>query len=199
MCSRLVCLTAALVVIPTAGLRAIQESKLSVDDPRPLNAAVKLIEQRCHCSITYEDPKCRPEDVIDISGSVWHRPDIHPRIPKGGRFTFSIPPDLSGATAEQMRGLVEQVLVAFDRARSFPGAFLVTTDNTGLHVLPQSGSVVDEHVTVAPVPQRIIDIVTAIIGQVTRLTGQDSCRSLARLISGARRRRFGDEAILPGV
>ena len=70
-----------------------------------------------------------------------------------------------------MRGLVEQVLVAFDRARSFPGAFLVTTDNTGLHVLPQSGSVVDEHVTVAPVPQRIIDIVTAIIGQVTRLTG----------------------------
>jgi hypothetical protein len=28
---------------------------------------------------------------------------------------------------------------------------------------------------------------------------QDSCRSLARLISGARRQRFGDEAILPGL
>jgi hypothetical protein len=28
---------------------------------------------------------------------------------------------------------------------------------------------------------------------------QDSCRSLARLNSGARRQRFGDETVLPGI
>src|SRR3712207_8819257 len=36
---------------------------VTVDDPRPLYAAVKLLEERCRCPITYEDPRWGAEDV----------------------------------------------------------------------------------------------------------------------------------------
>src|SRR5437763_1084383 len=108
---------AALVAAPVASVLGVQAPEvLSVDDPRPLNAAVKLIEQRCHCTITYEDPKWGPDDDVDVSGSVWHRTDIRPRVPRGGRFTFSMAGDTSARTASQMRAPVEQVLRAFENS-----------------------------------------------------------------------------------
>src|SRR5262245_662135 len=75
----------ALVPMIPAGQRV---ETLSVNDPRPLSAAVTLLERRCHCPITYEDPQWRSDDVVD-SGPHWPA-----RIPKGGPFTFEAP-DLS--------------------------------------------------------------------------------------------------------
>ena len=89
---------------------------VSVDDPRPLSAAVRAIEQRCRCAITYEDPKWEAADVVDISGSLWHKPDIRPRIPKGGPFTFDVPRELSSFTPAQTGAAIAQVLRAWVRA-----------------------------------------------------------------------------------
>jgi hypothetical protein len=165
-------LCAAVVVAPAALVLAIQEPEvLSVDDPRPLAEAVKLIEQRCHCAITYEDPKWGPEDVVDISGSVWHRADIRPRVPKGGHFTFSLPRDVSARTAGGMRAPVEQVLRTFESSGSGPGAFRLISDNTALHVVPRSGSVLDVPVTIAPGTRPIIELVAMTMEQVGQAIG----------------------------
>lgn len=67
---------------------------------------------------------------------------------------------------------MEQVLETFARSGSGPGAFQLTSDDTGMHVIPRSGSVLDVPVTMTRESRRIIDVVTATTSQVAQVTGQ---------------------------
>jgi hypothetical protein len=145
---------------------------LSVNDPRPLNAAIKVVEQRCHCAITYEDPKWGADDVVDISDSIWHRPDIRPRIPKGGLFTFDAPPGLSSTTPAQTRAAMAQVVRTFEQSGSGRGAFRVTNDATTVHVLPRGGSILDTPVSIPNGTLPLGDVVTLVLRAVGQATGQ---------------------------
>jgi hypothetical protein len=170
---RVLWLCAAVAAVPFAVLLASEQQEvLSVNDPRPLSAAVKLIEQRCHCIITYEDPRWGPQDVVDISASVWHRPDIRPRVPKGGAFTFSLPRELPERAPELMRPPVEQVLRMFERSGSGPGAFQLVSGEAALHIVPRSGSVLNVPVTITPRTRPISEVVALTMQQVGRATGE---------------------------
>jgi hypothetical protein len=160
---------AAIVMAPVALLPAtLRTPEVSVNDPRPLNAAVKLIEHSCHCAITYEDPKWRPEELVDISGSIWHRPDVTPRIPNGGRFTFNLDTDVSSHTPAQMRALLAEVLRSYEATKSGPGTFQITADGGVLHVVPKSGSVLDAPLTFARESRQIVEVVSMAL----RLAGE---------------------------
>ena len=78
-----------------------------------------------------------PDDVDDISGSVWHRPDVRVRIPKGGPFTFDAPPGLSSTTPAQTRSAMGQVLRAFEQSGTGRGTFRVTNDGTSACLSPR--------------------------------------------------------------
>jgi hypothetical protein len=152
-----------MVVLLPSITSAIQSAEtVSVNDPRPLSAAVKLLERRCHCAITYEDPRWGPDDVVDISGPV---------IPKGGPFTFSVAADLSSRTPAQRRDAFEQVLRAFERSGSGPGMFRLMSDDTTVHVVPRGGSVLDTPVSITGATRSIMEIVTAAMDQVRQVTG----------------------------
>ena len=164
---------AASVSISPILISAVQGPEtVSVNDPRPLNAAVKVLEERCHCAITYEDPKWGPDDVDDISGTVWHKANVRVRIPKGGLFTFHTPPGLEAGTPAQTRAATAQVAHAFEEARSGRGAFRVTNDATTVHVIPRGGSVLDTPVTVTSATRPLGDVVTMVLAQVGQATGQ---------------------------
>src|SRR4051812_35214787 len=105
-------------ILPLMLLAVRTPETVSVNDPRPLHAAVKVLEQCCGCAITYEDPRWGPDDVDNISGSVGHRPDVRVRVSKGGRFTFDAPPGLFPETPAQTRDAVADVLRAFAEAGS---------------------------------------------------------------------------------
>lgn len=137
---------------------------LSVDDPRPLSAAVKLLEQRCHCVITYEDPLWTSDDVA-LSGPHWPA-----MIPKGGRFSFDAP-DPSVSTPAQMAAAMAQVVNAFEKSGSGRGAFRVTNDAIAVHVVPRAGSILDAPVTIPHATRPLFQVVTLTLTEVERATG----------------------------
>lgn len=139
--------------------------RLSVNDPRPLSAAVDLVERRCHCAITYEDPLWNSDDVV-LSGP--HSPAM---IPKGGLFTFDVPA-LAATTPAQMAAAMAQVVRAFEQSGSGRGAFRVANDTTAVHVVPRPGSILDTPVTITHATRRLDLVVTAALAEVERATGQ---------------------------
>jgi hypothetical protein len=145
---------------------------LSVNDPRPLSAAVQLIGRACHCVITYEDPKWQRDEVIDISGSIWHRPDFRPRIPNGGLFTFTVDGDLSSQTSAQMRATLEQMIRTYETSRSGPGEFQVIADEATLHVVPKTGSVLDVPITLTVETRPLWDVVATTLNLTAKASGQ---------------------------
>jgi len=139
--------------------------RLSVNDPRPLSAAVDLVERRCHCVITYEDPLWKSDNVA-LSGPHWPA-----MIPKGGLFTFDAP-DPAATTPAQMAAAMAQVVRAFEQSGSGRGAFRVTNDTTAVHVAPRPGSILDTPVTITHATRRLDDVVTVALAEVERATGQ---------------------------
>jgi len=139
--------------------------RLSVNDPRPLSAAVSLVERRCHCAITYEDPLWTSDDVA-LSGPHWPA-----MIPKGGLFTFDAP-DLAVTTPAQMAAAMAQVVRVFEQSGSGRGAFRVTNDTIAVHVVPRAGSILDTPVTIPLATRRLDDVVTVVLAAVERGTGQ---------------------------
>jgi hypothetical protein len=163
---------ASLSILPVL-ISAVQALEtVSVNDPRPLYAAVKVLEERCHCAITYEDPQWRPDDVDDISGSVAHKPGVRVRIPKGGLFTFDAPPGLSSGTPAQAEAAIAQVVRAFQESGSGRGAFRVAHDATTVHVIPVGGSVLDTPVTVTGAARPLVDVVTMLLAEIGQVTGK---------------------------
>ena len=139
--------------------------RLSVNDPRPLSAAVALVERRCHCAITYEDPLWTSDDVA-LSGPHWPA-----MIPKGGLFTFDAP-DPAAITPAQMAAAMAQVVRAFEQSGSGRGAFRVTNDTTAVHVVPRPDSILDTPVTITLASRRLDDAVTVVLAEVERASGQ---------------------------
>jgi hypothetical protein len=158
-----------LAMRPAVFAAAQQSVALSVDDPRPVSAAVVLIEQHCHCIITYEDPKWQRDQVIDISGSVRHRADVRTQIPRGGRFTFSVNDGLN--SPQQVRTVLGTVLAESESSNA-PGNFQVRTGAAAFHVVPQSGSILDAPVKTAQGSQPLGDVVSAIVRLAGQVTGQ---------------------------
>lgn len=164
-------LSATVAAAPTVS--APQDADvLTVNDPRPLNAAIALLEQRCRCIITYEDPKWGPADLVDISGTVQHRADVRPRIPKGGAFSFRMAADGSARTAAEVRPTVERVIRAFHDSASGRGHFQLIGGADALHVVPQLGSILDQPVTIAQGTHPIAEIIAMTLEQVGDAIGQ---------------------------
>ena len=139
--------------------------RLSVNDPRPLSAAVDLVERRCHCAITYEDPLWKSDDVA-LSGPQWPA-----MIPKGGPFTFDAP-DLGATTPAHMAAAMAQVVRAVEQSGSGRGGFRVTNDTTAVHVVPRFGSILDTPVTIAHATRRLDDVVAVALAEMERATGE---------------------------
>ena len=139
--------------------------RLSVNDPRPLSAAVDLVERRCHCAITYEDPLWKSDDVA-LSGPHWPA-----MIPKGGLFTFDAP-DLAATTPAHVGAAMAQVVRAFEQSGSGRGAFRVINDTAAVHVVPRPDSILDTPVTITHATRRLDHVVTVALAEVERATGQ---------------------------
>jgi hypothetical protein len=165
-------MTILVVVGATAPSVEAQADDLSVNDARPLGEAVRLIQRQCLCVITYEDPKWKPGEVIDISASVWHRPDVRVLVPNGGLFTFSLDRDIASHTGPQMRTSLEQVISAYENTRSGPGAFRLISDEAAFHVVPKTGSVLDAPVTIVLDTRPLYEVTVAILAGVMRANGQ---------------------------
>lgn len=121
------------------------DDTLSVNDPRPLAEAVKLIEQRCGCPITYEDSVYTLKDAVDISGQVANSRS-GPLIPAGGVFTFTTRLSPGDANPDHVADALHDLLVAYSLT-GFPGRYRLTKSNDFFHVAPEH-SVLDTPITI---------------------------------------------------
>lgn len=170
-------IVSALAVISTttnlaAAATTGQESeRISVDDPRPLFAVAKLLEQRCGCAITYEDPKWSADDVVDISGTIWHREDIRPRVPKGGRFSFALPATFRGLAPGERQRILDQIVAQYQEGDVGPGLFRTVSEGAATHIIPLKGSILDQRITNVATAQPLGAVVKSLMTQVSNMNG----------------------------
>lgn len=121
--------------------------KLTVEDPRPLSAAILILQEKYGWQINYEDPPYRdPKDLIDHTHPTYRGP--HRAIgPKGGRVEIQY--FLSPATGkpESPTNLLE-MLVADHTNRGNPGQFQVKVFDGVNSVQPIEGSIMDTRITI---------------------------------------------------
>ena len=139
-------------------------------DPRPLSAAVRLFQDRCHCVVTYEDPKWRADQVEHLAET---RADPEkPLIPAGHPFMFIVPRDVALLPRAEIGASLQQMLDAYDRTND-AGPFRLVASETAWHIAPRAGSVLDARITVPPADRSIDEAVEAILSAVRASTGED--------------------------
>ena len=111
---------------------------ISVNDPRPLSAAILELEKVIKQPITYEDPSYSySADVVDRSNSFRHASGAKVLLPKGGALNFPfMPSEVSDRTGTAK--VLGRLVTRFNQ--SYPdGAQFMVLDQDGLfHVIPRS-------------------------------------------------------------
>lgn len=167
---RIVLVIAGLGIAGEAPRGAQEPTLVIVDNPRPLMAAVDVVEERCHCAVTYEDPRWQADQLIDVSSTVSHRPGARVRVPRGGRFDVAFPDD-SFAAPFQVDAALEEAVTQYEQQFPGMGVFAVVKDGTAFSVRPRGSSVLDAPVTPPAGARSIGDIVAATLEQAGAASG----------------------------
>ena len=126
------------IVASVAAVRAQQggTAELTVNDPRPLAAAIVELERRYGWQVTYEDPQYEfVADVTDVTLAVRNDGNISKRVivPAGGHFAFRY--SLPGTAAPNPNVVLAQLLEAYHDSTSSARFRLIRTASV-LHVVP---------------------------------------------------------------
>ena len=123
---------------PQSLVQHSNQASVNVNDPRPLAAAIQVLENRYGWVITYEDPPyVHPSEISDVTLAV--RKDYAPTKPKvliplGGSFDFSYPvPSTAGDPDEA--GVLATMLDAY-RGSGHPGVFGLESSGSVVHIVP---------------------------------------------------------------
>lgn len=158
--------------VQVAAMLQVNDDRLAVNDPRPLGAAVLQVEHRCHCVITYEDPKWQEPDVLDVSGQVRHAPGAPPlKVPRGGVFGFEVPRGLSLGNTSDVPLLIRNIVEEYQRS-GHPGSYRVFLSTNVLHVLPRSEALLDTPITMSMVDRTLGDTIDTIVRLVQDVNGE---------------------------
>jgi hypothetical protein len=183
-------MTAALIIVASAlTLSAASKTVVyTVDDPRPLMEAARLLESKLGVQIDYEDAVIEnPGELQDVASTVMreeHRkqnPTKRIFIPKGGRL------DVSYEVNDQGRGInpesAIQRAVASHNAKGYPGHFTVDAGTGTFRIVPDritdaQGqqkahlSVFGAKVSFPEAPRTGLETIALILTQVKAITGQ---------------------------
>jgi len=133
---------------------------ISVNDPRPLGAAIHELEKAIKQPITYEDPSYSySADVADRSDTFRHAPGVRVLLPKGGALSFPFMPSEASdrwGTATLLRRLV----TTFNQTYPDGAQFSVLDQNGLFHVIPRSSRAasggVGPHASALDVPLTVV-------------------------------------------
>lgn len=143
LCSITVMALVAALTPATAEHLQNTKARVSVNAPRPIEFASRMLEQDYGWIITYEDPPYENEaDVLDVTETVRrdldkYKPGQAPRVlvPKGGKFSFEYDVDPMTNRPTDPGVLVQQMLDAYAIAGN-PGIFRLDKDTARVHIIP---------------------------------------------------------------
>jgi hypothetical protein len=162
---------------PTTPENFVLASLITVDDPRPVAAAVEAIQHASGQVITYEDPPIvhTSQTTPMVSGG---NGDNALLMPKGGSLRFQLPASGSRADVEQS---LEAMVANYNASRG--AATFAVSHNDVIHVVPDKAMndegrlvpivpVLDTKVTIDAKPRPAMELYGAILGAVSRASGQ---------------------------
>ena len=182
-------LTVALLTGPRVGATTLSgQDRITIDDARPVKAAVAQLEQKYGWIITYEDPPfVHPDDLDDLT--VGPSGGKRALTPKRRRLVVELPP---GTSATQRNRSVVQAVLDANETSNPSQRFQLLESDLGFHVIPgfarnQSGQV--SHVAA------VLD--TRVTMQVTDVPALDVLNELCLKLSGPGNPRI-DLGTMPG-
>jgi hypothetical protein len=150
--------------------RASGEEVLRVEGPRPLLAAIHILEEKFGWQIIYEDPPyTNPGDSIDRTPPTYNGPGriIEPRI---GRLEVTYQVTAAAGTQESAAAVLQMLIDDHDR-RQNAGRFRLGTLGDLLCVVPAQGSILDTPVTFPGKQRNFEDSIQEIVRSISRATG----------------------------
>jgi len=124
-------------------VQEIRKESLKVEGPRPMANAIEVLESRCRCPITYEDPRyVNSSEIDDVTAQV--RRDLAnyktgeaPKvlIPKGGAISIEYNDSPASSELERTLMILRQLLDAH-HANGNAGLFRFEIDGQLIHVVP---------------------------------------------------------------
>lgn len=147
----------------------VRSQQITIDDPRPLSAAVLLIERRCHCVVTYEDPVYTRSEVMDVSSQVRRDGRYDPVfVPTSQRLQLDYLGFPEGSN--ERAGLVQLLrqVVEVHQLSGNHGVFRVVENDYGVHVVPvgRGGTALDETVDIVRSTETAMSAMQEIIRQI---------------------------------
>lgn len=88
-------------MIGLAPLLAAQSARITVDDPRPLWKAIRVLEERNGWQISYEDPKYSATDMVDRTVAGYSGPN-RALVPRGGHLDIALRGNEPSSAAVQL-------------------------------------------------------------------------------------------------
>lgn len=125
------------------GAQEAKRMNVSVQGPRPMAKAIELLEARCRCVITYEDPRyAHRDDVADVTVQVRRdldkfKPGEAPKVfvPKSETLALDYDELPNTNNPDGMTVVVRQVIETH-AAMGNAGRFRVELNDQSIHVIP---------------------------------------------------------------
>ena len=163
---------------------------LTVEDPRPVEAAINSLEAKYGWQINYEDPPYNdPKDLVDRTHPTYR--GSHRAIdPKGGRVEIRYFVSVATGKPESSTKLLEMI-VDDHATRGNAGRFQVKTIAGLDSVIPTQGSILDTPITLEDKQRTFGETLREILQSLTSVTGT---RFLATTMSQPTFQRFSFSA-----
>jgi len=149
----------------TAGSLSEPLLEIKVSDPRPLSAAILILEARTKLAITYEDPPYLYPDEIAVSPE-------GPLIPKGGSIDFSYsddsePSNIIQSLLEAHSKMGNPGIFQVDKSEGFYLVFPLKYRNEKGELIPQS-SLLDSPISISAQNISGIDIIEILCDKLSK-------------------------------
>jgi hypothetical protein len=150
------------------------EQIVSQTYPRPMDKVLRIIEARCDCVITYEDPQYDARHVVDVTATARRDGKSEPKVWGLRPSFFSFLYDVSAMTVERdaVAREIESAVAQFNATRTDDVAFRLIQTPTVFHVIPAQGSILRTRVKVTKKEGRADQVIDAILTEVTRAHGK---------------------------
>jgi hypothetical protein len=169
--------------------QGVNQTKLSVEDSRPVAKAIEVLEEKYGWVITYEDPRfVHASEIVDVALKVRrdldkYKPGEVPPvfIPRGGPLEFTY--DVASKTNLPTNPVaVVQTLLDAQAASSNGGRFRLESRGKIMHVIPTAirnsqgrvvpqGSVLDTIISLPPGQRTVLQKLESICAAISRTTG----------------------------
>lgn len=162
------------LIISTLAVTAIMwktqaPEELIVENPRPLAAAIRILEAKYGWQINYEDPPYNDlKDLVDRTHPAYR--GSHMAIdPRGGRIEIRYFVSPTTGKPESSVSLLEMLIDDHAR-RGNPGRFQVKVIAGADYVIPVQGSILDTHITLPDKQRTFGETLREILQTLSRVT-----------------------------